>query len=254
MPGKMKRTRKPRSVDAKQNKAISQLKTQVKSLVKAQEIKSVDNLFAELIQNNSLAGGAKRIDLTHLAIWASDVVNANSTRLTAREGNSVVIKRFSLDGMITLPSDSDSAGSDDPTYDAIVRVIIVHSPASSTPDITEVLQDPNDVFSHYKLFPDNPYRMLYDKQFTLQSTTQVRGQATTGVTQTAVEPFRRRIKILLNSKQFGKTGIKVEYGQGNNGQAPVYGGLTMFLLSTVSGATFIKPSIEARARMRFADE
>jgi len=252
MPTKKRYSRKPRSVDAKQNKEISKLKTEVKKLVKAEEIKAVDNLFSELFINNSLPGGSKRVDLTAIAPWESNALNANTYRRNHREGNQIVIKRFQLDGMITLPSDSDQAGNTDKSYDAVCRVIIAHTPASGFLDIAELLEVPNDVFSFYKLNPDNPYRVLYDKHFTMQSSTQLKTNATFYET-APVEPMRRRIKILLNSKQLGKTGIKVEYGQGNVGLSPVYGGLTMFLLSNVAGATFIKPDLEARARMRFAD-
>ncbi len=245
---KVRRTRK--TVDSQQNKKIKTLETKMAGLVKAQEIKSLDDTFAsEQVPSNSI--GAYKHDITDIQVWDTNSATSNANRLQSREGNNVVIKRFSVDAMITLPE--SQVGNSDSTYDTIVRLIIVHSPASAYADINEVLEDPNDVFSHYKLFPDNPYRILFDKRYNLQGTIP---SAISGSTRnaTAVEPFRRNVKILLNSKQLGKSGLKVDYGQGNAGQSPVYGGLRMFAISTVSGLTFVKPILDGRIRMRFADE
>jgi hypothetical protein len=242
--------RKKRNVDAKQTKSINKLKTQVKSLLKATEIKSKDTQFADQ-QIPSDVIGAYKFDITDLDVWDTNSVTSNENRLSTREGNNVVINRLSIDAMITLPS--EQVGSVNATYDAIVRIIIVHSPASAYADIYEVLQNPTDIFSHLKLFPDNPYRILFDKRYNLQATIP---SAISGGTRnaTSVEPFRRNVKILLNKKQLGKTGVKVEYGQGNAGQDPVYGGLRMFAISTVDGLTFVKPILSGRVRMRFTDE
>ncbi len=248
MPPKKKFTRS--SVDAKQNKEISKLKTQVQSMVKAQEIKSTEGSFSDAKVTSDVIG-AYKFDFTDIQVWDTTSSSSNANRINSREGNTVVIKRLSIDAMITLPE--DQVGFDDPTYDTMVRILIVHSPCSAYADINEVLHDPADIFSHYKLFPDNPYRILYDKRFNLQS---IIPSSISGSTRnaTAVEPFRRNVKIVLNKKQLTKTGLKASYEQGNAGQSPVYGGLRMFAISTVSGATFVRPFLSGSLRMRYADE
>jgi hypothetical protein len=198
-------------------------------------------------------GGLFRYDITAVPALQTNVTNSNDARVDTRIGNSLLVKRFEMNGMISLPSNIDIDGNTTPSYDTVVRALIVHTPGSATPGLPEILEHPNSVFSQYKRFPDNPYRVLYDKQFDLQATIP---NAISGGTRnaTAVEPFRRRIKIVLNSKQLGKSGIVVEYGQGNNGDDPVYGGLTMYFISSVSGVGFIQPELEARTRLRYLDQ
>lgn len=246
-----KRSKFRKTVDARQNKEIKKLQTQVKGLIEVHELKLKDYQFGDE-QIPSFTIGDYKYNITDLSPWDTNATNSNANRLSAREGNEVNIKRVAIDAIITLPS--NQIGNDDATYDALVRVMVVHTPDSVYADLAEVLQNPYDIFSALKHTPDNPYRLLFDKRMSLQSTTQIRGAAVTGVNAAAVEPFRRNLKITLSSKDLGKTGLNVQYGQGNGGQQPIMGGLQLICISTVAGATFVKPILTGTIRLRFLDQ
>ena len=167
MPGKRKIIfRKKKSVDQKQNKAIKSLAKKVSTLSRAVEVKFLDTVTSKI----DLTTLVQNKHITDISPWDSNSVVANAERNERREGNSVLIKSYSYRGIIHLPQNDSAPRA------ARVRLMVVHTPDSTTPVITEVLSTPtagNDthiVDSFKRIKPANPYRVLYDKVFLLQST------------------------------------------------------------------------------------
>ena len=147
---------------------------------------------------------------------------------------------------------NDQGDTLDKTYECKVRMLIVLSPDSGYPLIAQVLEKPNSIFSPRKVKPENPYKVLYDRTFDLQSVTQVRGHATTGVNVTSTEKFRHNFDIKLGAKAFGKEGLKCTWQQGSTSIHPQQGAVTVFLYSTAADGAW-KPQIAAETRLRFLD-
>lgn len=234
----------------KQNRAIKKLKKEVKSLAKRDELKFLDVTVADQAISANIIS-PYQFDIAAMPAWSTNVANANANRNSSREGNKVIITRAHLRGTIRL--DNVQGAVLDPTYDAKVRMIIVLNPDSGYPALDQVLENPNNIFSPLKCKPSEPYKKLYDRTFDLQSTTQVRGAATTGVNTTSVEPWRHNFNIKLGKKAFGKEGLKCTWQQGSTTIQPQQGAVTLFVISTVAVATSYKPSLDFYSRVRFLD-
>lgn len=242
-------TFKKKSVDKKQNKDIKVLKEKVKNLSSAVEVKFLDTVTSKtdlttLVQNKHI---------TDLSPWDSNSVVANAERNERREGNSVLIKSYTYRGIVEIPQNDSAPRA------ARVRMMVVHTPDSEAPVITEVLTTPsagNDthiIDAFKKIKPANPYDVMYDKTFLLQSTIP---DAISGTTRnaTAVEPFRRKFNINLS---FHKNPLKCTWAQGQATAAPIQGALTLFVFSDVQETggdpNLNNPRISGLSRMRFMD-
>jgi len=253
MPGKKNQFlgafRGKRSVNAKQNKEIKTLKKKVSAIEKTITKKFKDSSIPDTLLSNPVLG-EYQFDIAALSAWDSNALNANEIRTRQREGNSVVVKQVLVKGEIILPNDQ---GTLTPLYNSKVRCLIVRSPDSGYPLIDQILEDPNDIFSHKKIKPENPYKVLYDRSFNLSNITQVRGAATTGVNTTSTEPFRIPLNIRLGKKALGKEGAKATWQQGTTSIHPQQGAITLFMYSDVSDTLQAKPVFTGRVRLRFLE-
>ena len=239
---------RPRSTNAKQNKEINKLKKKVSAIEKTITKKFSDVAIPDTVISNTVLG-EYQLDMASFPAWDSNALNANELRTRQREGNSVIIKQVLLKGEIILPTDQ---GTLDPLYNCKVRCVIVRSPDSGYPLFNQVLEAPNDVFSHKKIKPENPYKVLYDRSFNLQN---VIPNGISGSTRnaTATENFRFPINIRLGKKAFSKEGAKATWQQGSTSIHPQQGAITLFMYSDVSSATQAKPVFTGNLRVRFLE-
>jgi len=222
-----------KSVDAKQNKAIKKLKTDVKSIKKADEKKYIDTARSLVISTTPLS-----VDLNALAVWGG----VNTTRHYQREGTSIVMTQFLMKGMVEIANSGLSLDVDNR-----VRILVVLTPDTSRPAaITEVLEA-NDLDSYKKLVPIAPYRVLYDKVFNLQQYKALQGAPYASCTE------RRRIPLHINlgKKEFGKSGTKCTWLNSDGNIAPRQGALTLYAFSDSSLTTH--PRFVGTTRFRFRD-
>lgn len=237
--GKLKRTTvlRMRPVDRQQNKKIKSLNTQVKRLAKADEKKYLDAGISQ-----SVSTTVQKYPLNSMAVFAGD----NNLRHTQRQGQSIVMTSLRIRGLVQILPDALS-----PDLNNRVRMMVVHTPDSSTPvNLSDILQKPTEIDSHYRIKPPEAYKILYDKTFNLQN---IIPSAISGGTRnaTATEKFRIPFKINLGKKAFGKSGTKSTWIVGAGAVAPSRGALT--LMSFSDSGTVSHPAVEAQSRLRFLD-
>lgn len=221
-----------RSVDAKQNKAIKDLKTKVAKLVQADEKKWYDTQ----VTSQAVSTGGAVNPMLDLNVWAGN----NAARQNEREGNTLVVTSLKFDGLVYIDQTFAS-----PDANNIVRIMLVQMTDDNitAPNLSDVLETVN-IDSFYKLKGQRRYKVHYDKRFYLQNTTQ-----NASPYDTPTEPFRKRFII---KAKIPKKGLKVAYAQGSiSGNGPVQNGF--FLLAVSDSGTISHPAIKYHSRMRFLD-
>lgn len=232
--GKVMFRKKPRTVDAKQNKEIKKLKTQVKRLSKGDEKKwyDIDKPSTAIPLSGTIQ------PMLALNVWAGN----NTNRQHEREGNSISVQNLHIKGQIYIDYSFAS-----PDKNNKVRVMLVQMTDDNltAPALTDILEDPTSdraVYSFLKIKGTRRFRVHYDKLFNLQNPDQ-------GTTMTATEPWRREFRI---KAKVPKSGLKVSYQQGSvSGNGPVVNGL--FLVAYSDSGTISHPAMIYRSRLRFLD-
>ncbi len=226
-----------RSVDAKQNKAIKDLKTKVAKLVQADEKKWYDTQ----VTSQAVSTGGAVNPMLDLNVWAGN----NAARQNEREGNTLVVTSLKFDGLVYIDQTFAS-----PDYNNIVRIMLVQMTDDNitAPNLSDVLETVN-IDSFYKLKGQRRYKVHYDKRFYLQNVEQTASTTAGMSATTSTEPFRKRFII---KAKIPKKGLKVSYAQGSiSGNGPVQNGF--FLLAISDSGTISHPAIKYHSRMRFLD-
>lgn len=160
--------RKKDRVNAKQNKDIKILKKEVKILKKSDEIKVRDNQYAGI---TNLSSTVRAIPITDMGPWNSaDPTIPNTLRMTSREGDSYLVRNYSMRGTIQI----ENAALVDET---IARIIVVHSPDGAQPNYTDVITS-NRMHAYKKIKPFQKYDILYDRMFYMQKENHINGEWT----------------------------------------------------------------------------
>lgn len=225
-----------RSVDAKQNKQIKKLKTQVAKLSKADEKKWYDtNVTSQAVSTSGAVN-----PMLGLNVWAG----SNTARQNEREGNTIVITSLKFDGLAYIDKDFAS-----PDANNIVRIMLVQMTDDNiaAPNLSDILETV-DVDSFYKLKGQRRYKVHYDKRSYLQNTNQTYSSSA-AFQGKPVEPWRKR--FLIKAK-IPKKGLKCSYSQGSvSGNGPVVNGF--FLMAISDSGVISHPAIKYHSRMRFLD-
>lgn len=237
---RIKPRKKTRSVDAKQNKEIRKLKTQVRKLTKGDEKKwyDIDKPSTAIPLSGSIQ------PMLALNVWAG----SNTNRQHEREGNSITMVSYNIKGQIYIDQDFAS-----PDYNNKVRIMLVQMTDDNItqPALTDILEDPTGdraVYSFLKIKGQRRFKVHYDKLINLQNPQQLRSNADYRNTSTG-ENFRKEFRI---KAKLPKTGLKVSYSQGSiSGNGPVVNGL--FLIAYSDSGTVSHPAMFYRSRMRFID-
>lgn len=233
----MSKRRYQRQIDKKQNREIKRLKTDVKSMKKIVERKHWDSTYPSA----SVSTTATALGLTSFVPYNT---LDQTRRQTQREGQSVSVKRIQVKGTVEMPL---SGVSLDVTNR--MRMIIVHTPESSTPTMANIIEGPLGTYNinaFNKIQPPHPYRILFDRTWNMQ--TPVSGS---GII--PVEKWRHSFDIRLGKKALGKTGSKCDWvdGQANIQIAPDRGAITLFVYSDSNAVTH--PVIAYSTRITFED-
>lgn len=232
--------KKASSVDAKQNKEIRKLKTQVRKLSKGDEKKwyDIDKPSTAIPLSGSIQ------PMLALNVWAG----SNSARQNEREGNSINIVSYQIKGQVYIDQ-----GFASPDYNNKVRIMLVQmtDDQQTQPALTDILEDPTGdraVYSFLKIKGTRRFKVHYDKLFNLQNPQQERSNPDYRNT-TAEENYRREFRIRL---KVPKAGMKVSYSQGSiSGNGPIVNGL--FLIAYSDSGVVSHPAMIYRSRMRFID-
>ncbi len=230
--GPQRRPKTKRSIDAKQNKEITKLKTQVRKLAKADEKKWYDTVQP----SQAVDTGGVVTPMLDLNVWGGN----NANRQHEREGNTLVVDSLKFDGLVYI-----DPGFASPDENNIVRLMLVQMTDDNiaAPNLSDVLETAN-VDSFYKLKGQRRYKVHYDKRFYLQNTRQ-----NSQTYMFPVEPYRKRFII---KAKIPKKGLKVTYSQGSiSGNGPVVNGF--FFLAVSDSGTISHPAIKYHSRMRFLD-
>ena len=229
-----------KSTDAKQNKDIKNLKKDMKTVLQSIETKWFDSVI-----NNSISNTATMIPLLAMPV----TTGANDVNSNARSGNSINLLSYSFNGLVSMTNSSNPLQPNDRSNR--IRVIVIHSPDSTTP-VPENILDPiaYDIDSHYKIKPEFTYSIVYNRVFNLSNYTQKYSSTTQDFPD---EAWRLPIKIRLGKKAFTKSGSKSDWVTlaALTASAPARGALTMMLISDSSVPTH--PFIKGRGRVRFDD-
>ena len=225
-----KRRRPGVTKDTQQDRKLVSLQRQVTRLARADETKYLDVTLSQSISAVSTA-----TVLNEMVVFAGD----QSLRHEQREGQKIMMTSFAGQGMISIPQGATLNDADNR-----VRIVIVFSPDSNSPLVTDVLQDAT-VDSFYKIKPANPYRVEFDRVYNLQNSSHT-VTATTSVTPT--EKWRLPVKFKI---RFPKIGAKCTWLTADLNIGPRQGSLTMF---TISDSTIIgHPFLRMHTRLRFLD-
>ena len=228
------------SKDRKQDKEINKLKKEVAKLNNSDEKKwfDIDKSSTAIALSGSIQ------PLLALNVWAGN----NEQRQHEREGNSIVIDSYRINGQVYIDQDFAS-----PDYNNKVRIMLVQMTDDNiaAPALTDILEDPTGdraVYSFYKIKGTRRFQVHYDKLFNLQNPQQVRNNADYRNT-TATENYRKEFRI---KAKIPKKGMKVSYSQGSiSGNGPVVNGL--FIVAYSDSGTISHPAMFYRSRMRFLD-
>jgi len=239
--GPQRKYQKKRSTDAKQNKEIKKLKTQVKKLSKADEKKWYD-----IDQSSTavpLAGSVQ--PMLALNVWAGN----NEQRQHEREGNTLNVTSLNIKGQVYIDQNFASPDSNNK-----VRIMLVQMTDDNitAPALTDILEDPTGdraIYSFLKIKGTRRFRVHYDKLFNLQNVQQTASTTAGMSATTSTEKYRREFRIRA---KVPKSGLKVSYQQGSiSGNGPVVNGL--FLVAYSDSGTLSHPAMFYRSRMRFID-
>lgn len=225
------------NTDVIQNRKIKALQTQVAFLSKSEDEKYVGRGFTWNPNNTG-----QIIPMSNPALFTGD----QTQRYKQREGQSVVTTAFMMRGNVFIDQSALSADANNR-----VRMIIVLSKESGVIQGQEdILDNPGNLDSYYRIDPPNPYQILYDHTFQLQSTEQL---ASATVSSTSTEKWRIPFNIRLGKKQFGKTGCKATWlkDDGTNVQART-GGISIILYSDSTLPSH--PTVQGMFRWRFSDQ
>lgn len=230
--------RRPKTVDAKQNKEIKVLKKQVKKLTKVSEKKWLDENGTYTISSTPFV-----VNLT-----APDVyVDTNSNKHRTREGNSIVLTNMTFKGILQMQPAGTVAPLDASNRIRIIVVRMHDTPA--IPSISDILQS-NTMESFYRIQGNLKYTRCYDRVFNLTNLFQVSSGSSSAVG-SSHENWRAQIRFSLK-KKIGKNGLKVEYAQGSgSGANPINNGFYLFAFSDSTAPQH--PSMRLQWRTRFDD-
>ena len=217
--------------DIQQDRKLVALQRQVTRLARADEIKYLDVTISQSISSASTA-----TILNEMVVFAGD----QSLRHEQREGQKIIMSSFAAQGIVNIPQGGLVPNDDNNR----VRILIVFSPDSNSPLITQVLQDAT-VDSFHKIKPANPYRVVFDRTYNLQSTNHT-VTATTSATPT--DHWRLPVKFKVT---FGTKGAKCTWLTSDLNIGPRQGSLTMFTLS--DSAVPGHPFLRMHTRLRFLD-
>lgn len=229
-------------VDAKQNKEIKKLKTQVKRLSKGDEKKwyDIDKPSTAIPLSGSIQ------PLLALDLWDG----TNTNRQNQREGNSINMLSYTIKGQVYIDQYFAS-----PDTNNKVRIMLVQMTDDNItqPALTDILEDPTGdraIYSFLKIKGTRRFRVHYDKLFNLQNPGQYFGNSSgPNNVSTATEAFRKEFRI---KAKLPKAGLKASYQQGSvSGNGPVVNGL--FLIAYSDSSTVSHPAMFYRSRMRFLD-
>lgn len=238
--GKLFRSRASKnSTNKKQNKQIKKNKEDLKKVLKSIETKYHDSKISQ-----ALSTAATMTPLLNVPV----VTGANDLSAIARSGNSINVLSWSFNGLIQMQNSAITPN--DATNR--VRIIVVHSPDSSTPTAENIMAElAYDINSHYRIKPEFNYNILYNKVFNMSNAIQVQG--TNFNTFPNFGSSQIPIKIRLKKKEFSKSGTKASWTQigATSAVAPQRGALTMLAYSDSGAPTH--PTIIGRARLRFDD-
>jgi len=239
--GPQRKYQKKRSTDAKQNKEIKKLKTQVKKLTKADEKKWYD-----IDQSSTavpLAGSVQ--PMLALNVWAGN----NEQRQHEREGNTLNVTSLNIKGQVYIDQNFASPDSNNK-----VRIMLVQMTDDNitAPALTDILEDPTGdraIYSFLKIKGTRRFRVHYDKLFNLQNVEQTASTTAGMSATTSTEKYRREFRIRA---KVPKSGLKVSYQQGSiSGNGPVVNGL--FIVAYSDSGVVSHPAMFYRSRMRFID-
>jgi hypothetical protein len=159
--------KKPRTVDAKQNTSIRILKKKVKALEAPIELKY---LYGTL--NSSTISGVSSIQQTLNLIrpWDSSTATANNSKLNAREGDKVSMKKLMIRGKLMLPYNTLSVTRQATTRVRMIYVYYAEEPPSNNiNDILETGLTGTDIVDYfYKRNSKLKYKVLKDVTLNLQ--------------------------------------------------------------------------------------
>lgn len=220
-----------KSIDAKQNKQIKKLKTDVKKLKQSEEVKYLDRPISFSPSTTPVLSACE-----NLVVFGGN----QSLRHEQREGQQITILSYRCKGMVQILPQSTS-----PDNDNRVRLMLVLTKDSSTvSSITDVLQS-NNIDSMHRIKPEYNYKVLYDRIYNLQNTT--------GTNQSyGGNPFRLPIDIRLGKKAFGKTGSKASWEVLDQNISARRGSLTLIMFS--DSAVISHPYVRMNTRLRYLDQ
>lgn len=239
--GKMKKVYTGKlSKDKKQDKEIQKLKKEVAKLNKSDEKKwfDIDKSSTAIALSGSIQ------PLLALNVWAG----SNEQRQHEREGNSITIDSYRINGQIYIDQ-----GFASPDSNNKVRIMLVQMTDDNinAPALTDILEDPTGdraVYSFYKIKGTRRFQVHYDKLFNLQNVPQEPSGQTYNAP-TSTENYRKEFRI---TAKIPKKGMKVSYSQGSiSGNGPVVNGL--FLVAYSDSSVVSHPAMIYRSRMRFLD-
>ena len=241
--GFIRKRPKRRSVDAKQNKEIRKLKTQVRKLSKGDEKKwfDIDKPSTAI----PLAGTVQ--PLLNLNVWGG---TDNTAKQNERTGQSINVMSYKIKGQVYIDQYFAS-----PDTNNKVRIMLVQMTDDNIiqPALTDILEDPTGdraVYSFLKIKGQRRFKVHYDKLFNLQNPGQYFANASgANATSTATESYRKEFRI---KAKLPKAGLKASYAQGSiSGNGPVVNGL--FLIAYSDSGVLSHPAMFYRSRMRFLD-
>lgn len=236
-PRRAPRTKKT-SINAKQNKKIKRLETEVKKLAKADELKWSDT---SVVQTISTAGIVT--PLLGLPVWGG----GNLTRSFSREGNSIVLTDYRFKGLVEIPAPGTPNISD--TTNRVRIIIFKTTGTGTTPGIIDILEN-SDINSFYKMKGKVKYSVMFDRTYNLTNLYQTSGTAVAAIGNSA-EKWRIPFNVSLG-KKLGKAGMKCQYSATSGGGAnPVNNALYMLQLS--DSGVVAHPFVTYRSRARFLD-
>lgn len=230
-----------RKIDRLQNAAIMQNKKEIKNLKKPVEKKFLDTTIYNSITTTTLS-----TVLNNVTPAAADgTVATNNAAMSQRKGKDITMQSIQIKGVIF-----NDAANASPDNNCAVRMIVCRFPDglvnSGTP-ISACLREVQGsldpfIYSLKEPYPKQPYDILLDRTYHLQSPYQNVEQ------QYPVEPWRVKVNAFIKLK--GKA-QNARWADTESVSSPSNNGITVFLIS--NSGTVSHPEANLVCRLKYLD-
>ncbi len=246
-----------RSVDKSQSKAIRKNAEAIAELQAPVELKYLDRTFSQIALTASNPSISSR-SYVNPPVWepaaGATATAGNALRISAREGNQIIAKSLTFDGYVELPGVGVGVDIDATLAECNIRVMLVQYPSSAKEqlgagpyDLSNILQNvtgapgdtPYATSSFLKIDPVLKYRVLVDRTFHLQNTSQA--TITNGFNRPTYKP---RANMKFHHK-FTKAQQEMCWEQGQVSLGPVKNDVRLWVFIDAQDASAGDPIIAA---------